>query len=113
MSDQSKDYPSLFQQAKNLSKFGWDMIQYIMQNEDTVLIVSDEVFRERMTICKACDRYDDLQNRCMECGCFLNQKARVVLDGCPLDKWKPDQKGWEEKFQGIVEDLNKDSQEPS
>lgn len=103
--ENKKEYPSLFQQAKNLSKFGWDMMQYVIQNEDRVLFVTDEVFRDRMTICKACDRYDDLQNRCTECGCYLNQKARMILDGCPLGKWNPDQEGWEKRFGEMMKDM--------
>ena len=106
--DQKKEYPSLFQQAQNLSKFGWDMMQYIMKNEEKLLFVSDEVFRERLTICRGCDRFDDLQMRCMECGCFLNQKARMVLDGCPLNKWTANQEEWEAKFDEMVKDMDQD-----
>lgn len=106
MSD--KEYPSLFQQAKNLSKFSWEMMQYIMKNEQKVMFVTDEVFRERMQICKSCPSYDDLQNRCTECGCFLNQKARMVLDGCPLNKWSPDQEGWEKRMDEMIGEMKED-----
>jgi hypothetical protein len=100
MSD--KEYPSLFQQAKNLSKFSWEMMQYIMQNEQKVMFVSDEVFRSRLEVCKGCDKFDDLQMRCTECGCFLNQKARMVLDGCPLNKWSANQEQWEKNMEEFI-----------
>ena len=67
MSDE-KQYPSIGQQAKNLANFSWELVQYITQHRDTVLFVSDDVYKERVTICKGCDKYDELENKCIECG---------------------------------------------
>ena len=59
---EEKKYPSLPQQGKNLAKFTWDLLNYITQNEEKVLFVKDEVYKERVTICRSCDKYDELEN---------------------------------------------------
>jgi len=101
-----KQYPSVFEQGKNLSKFTWDVINYITNNQEKVLFVSDEVYRERITICKGCDKYDEFENKCVECGCYLPGKARIILDSCPLKKWNADEVSWDEKFNMISKDLD-------
>lgn len=108
-----KNYPSLFQQGKNLAGFTWELLNYITKNEEKVLFVSDEVYKERMTTCKSCDKYDELENRCMECGCYVPGKAKIILDSCPLDKWGVDSSGWEEKFANIEKDMGLDKTQES
>jgi hypothetical protein len=76
------DYPSFAQQAKNLVNFA---SQVVTSNQP--LFVSDEVKKQRLTICKECEYYDAQQIRCKSCGCFLLQKASFALDSCPLQKW--------------------------
>ena len=66
MSDE-KQYPSLGQQAKNLANFSWELVKYIHQNHSSVMFVTDDVYKERTTICKSCERFDDMENKCMEC----------------------------------------------
>jgi hypothetical protein len=108
-----KDYPSLFQQGKNLAGFTWELLNYITKNEDKVLFVSDEVYKERVSICRSCDRYDELENRCVECGCYVPGKAKINIDSCPLKKWDVDSTGWEEKFSNIQKDMGLDNSEES
>ena len=50
-------------------------------------MLSEEEFKERMSICEKCNRYDTSQSRCMECGCFMLLKARLGTEDCPLGKW--------------------------
>jgi hypothetical protein len=109
--DDKKKYPSLFQQGKNLAGFAWELINYIESNQDKVLFVSDEVYKKRVLTCRECDKYDELNNRCIECGCYVPAKAKIILDSCPLNKWGVDNSDWEEKFNSIIEDLGKDVNE--
>lgn len=102
---EEKNYPSLIQQGKNLANFSWDLLNYIIKNEEKTLFVSDEIYQERYLICKSCDKYDEMENRCTDCGCYVPAKARAILDSCPLGKWSADEKGWEEKFSSIQTDL--------
>ncbi len=110
MSDE-KQYPSIGQQAKNLANFSWDLIKYIHENHNTVLFVSDDVYKERTQICKSCERFDDMENKCMECGCYIPGKARIILDSCPLNKWSADENSWQEKFEDITNKLDKKEEE--
>jgi len=107
MSD--KEYPSLAQQGKNLAEFTWELLNYITKNEDKVLFVSDEVYKERTLICKSCDMYDELENRCRECGCYVPAKAKIILDSCPLNKWGVDSSNWKERFSDIQNDMGLDN----
>lgn len=102
--NKNEEFPSLVDQAKNLSKFGWDLIRYAMQNEDKILFVTNDVYEERIKICQGCPRFHTAQERCLECGCHIPTKARIVLDGCPLDKWKPNEEQWNENFNHFVDD---------
>lgn len=114
MSEQSEQkYPSLFQQGKNLAGFTWELLNYITKNEDKVLFVSDEVYKERIGICRTCDKYDELENRCRECGCYVPGKAKINIDSCPLKKWDVDASNWEEKFDNIQKELGLDKPEES
>jgi len=102
---EEKQYPSLVQQGKNLANFTWDLLNYITKNQEKVLFVSDEIYKERTTICKSCNKFDDLENRCMECGCYIPAKAKLILDSCPLEKWGVDSSTWEERFSNIETDM--------
>lgn len=110
MSDE-KQYPSLGQQAKNLAKFSWELVQYIHKNKGGPLMVSDEIYKERTSVCKSCDKFDDLENKCMECGCYIPAKAKMILDSCPLDKWKDLSNEWEEVFNQIIKDTEENKNE--
>ena len=105
-----KEYSSLGEKAKNLANFSWELMQYMVQNKDGALFVSDEVHKERTEICKSCDRYNHAHQTCKECGCFIPAKSKVILDSCPLDKWSADKDGWESKFNEIVEGIDKNSE---
>jgi hypothetical protein len=50
--------------------------------------VTDDEVMERMTTCRSCEMYDDQQNRCNACGCFLNAKALFRSAECDLGKWR-------------------------
>lgn len=51
---------------------------------------NNELYEERIDICKQCEQYyidKILGARCNECGCRLNAKARIPEATCPLNKW--------------------------
>jgi len=110
MSEENQ-YPSFTKQAKNLAQFSWNLIQYIHKNQGKPLTVSDEQYHERTTICKSCIKFDDLENKCMECGCYIPAKAKMILDSCPLNKWRDMSGEWEEVFNKIMEDTKENKNE--
>ena len=84
-------FPSLSEQFKNLRESFHHNFTYLVNKQyrtEQDLLVSNEKYEERLTICKGCDRFDKEQTRCMECGCFLKVKATRGPEPCPLDKWK-------------------------
>ena len=98
--------PNLVEKGKNLAKFSWDLIKYLGNNQET-LFASDEIYRERLSICKSCDKYKELENECAECGCYIPMKAKIILDSCPLEKWVANNDGWDDRFKDIVKDMDK------
>lgn len=104
---ESNNYPSLLQQGKNLAKFSWKFIKYLQENGDESLIVSDEIYNDRLETCKSCPKYDKEQSRCYECGCFLLAKAKFILEDCPLNKWTSiNEEDWEASFNNIINDID-------
>ena len=49
--------PSMMEKGKNLAKFSWQLINYIKQNHEKVLVVEDETYKERIMVCRDCDSY--------------------------------------------------------
>lgn len=58
----------------------------LMDGKD--ITVPEEEFQRRMVICRKCPRFKPDTAQCLECGCFLNFKAKLNDMKCPLDKWK-------------------------
>jgi len=107
---EEKKYPSLFDQAKNLAGFSWEVMKYIHEHQGEVLFVTEDVYKERISMCRGCDKYDEMENKCIECGCYIPAKARVVLDSCPLEKWTADKASWDERFEKITKELDNSSE---
>lgn len=104
------DYPSLPEQGANLSKFIFEIMKKTMRGD--ALLVSAEVQKERLEVCKGCEYYDPEQLRCRHCGCFLEQKVKWALDSCPIEKWQQSDKDWVNgKFDEVVEHV-KNGTEP-
>ena len=48
---------------------------------------SDEVYRERIAICKSCDKYIKFLGNCSICKCFMKVNARIAPMACPQKYW--------------------------
>lgn len=51
-------------------------------------MASKEEKSERHQICQLCDKFNEEEYRCNECGCFLKLKIPLKTSMCPLGKWK-------------------------
>lgn len=53
-------------------------------------IVSDSVLKERIAICEVCPLFRSTDRMCLECGCYMDMKAKLADVSCPLEepKWK-------------------------
>jgi len=88
------EMPSKIQMAKNLAKSIVENISSVIQGNE--LTISEDDFQTRMNICKGidghiprCELYMEKENRCYDCGCYLNIKAKLFAMVCPLSKWPP------------------------
>ena len=98
----------LIDKGKNLAKFSWDLISHIQTHKESIF-ASDELYRERMMICKSCDKYKELENECKVCGCYVPMKAKIILDSCPINKWTPSHKEWNERFDDVMKEIGEKS----
>ena len=48
---------------------------------------TDEVYNERLNICKSCIYYFKLTGQCKRCLCFMKVKARLSTLSCPQKYW--------------------------
>lgn len=93
--DYKPEYPPVHKQASSLAKFTFEIIKKALRSE--ALLVSDQVYNERLSECHKCEYFDPEQTRCRQCGCFLEQKARFALDSCPVHKWDESDIDWTQK----------------
>ena len=49
---------------------------------------SQEVYEDRMAICKDCKFYHNLLGNCLICKCFMKIKARIAPMECPQKYWQ-------------------------
>ena len=47
----------------------------------------DEATESRLAICRACEHFATLPQRCRRCGCLLSLKVRLASSHCPIGKW--------------------------
>ncbi len=50
--------------------------------------VPNEVYEDRITICKSCVYYFKPTGTCKDCGCFMKIKARLAPMECSQKKWQ-------------------------
>lgn len=81
----SDDFPSIPEQARNLSKTALDIAKSFATTRR--LLVPDDLVDLRNSICESCDRYEFESSRCKECGCFMVNKVRFNGATCPLNYW--------------------------
>ena len=49
--------------------------------------VPDEIYEERLAICKECIYYSKTLGQCKRCLCFVKLKARLAPMACPQKYW--------------------------
>lgn len=93
----------------NLAKFSLKLIEYLSKDEENDLLISSEkIYNNRLKICRSCSKFDKKNQECLECGCNIPDKAKFILDSCPLNKWTMSNEEWESIFQNIINDMKID-----
>ena len=69
--------------------------------------VSNEVYEDRIAICKSCVYYKKLLGNCSVCKCFMKVKARIAPMECPQKYWSKttEMKAPDELPKEIVEEI--------
>ena len=49
--------------------------------------VPNEIYEDRITICKSCVYYSSILGNCTICKCFMKVKARIAPLACPQKYW--------------------------
>ena len=49
--------------------------------------VSDSDANARLNICKTCEFFNQLSQRCSKCGCKMAIKTYLKAEKCPVGKW--------------------------
>ena len=64
--------------------------------------------KERWAICELCEHYDEPEEGCKYCGCYLPHKIKDPWGDCPLDKWISNDEEWEsshyDKLKSVIID---------
>lgn len=55
-------------------------------NIETELKVPDELYEERLSVCKDCDLL--LEGMCRVCGCYVELRAVMKKNACPRHRWE-------------------------
>ena len=58
--------------------------EYIERIEDDIK-ANDDLYEERLLVCKSCDYL--LDGMCRACGCFVELRAKIEANVCPYEKW--------------------------
>lgn len=48
---------------------------------------SPEEAAKRLDVCRTCELYEQVSNRCSKCGCYLSMKVSWANEKCPMGKW--------------------------
>ena len=50
--------------------------------------VPNEIYEDRMAICKSCTYYSSLLGNCTICKCFMKVKSKISSQSCPKGFWQ-------------------------
>jgi len=59
----------------------WDLLN---PNTD---FASNELQKQRYSVCRSCPEFIDLTTQCKKCGCIMKLKTKLSAAQCPINKW--------------------------
>mgnify|MGYP000886643682 CR=1 FL=1 len=59
----------------------------VIQNIDKAVLIKQPIKEHRLNICNSCEFYIQKQDKCKQCGCIMNIKAKLYAARCPVGKW--------------------------
>lgn len=83
--EDTSNFPSLFQQARNFAKEMWNTSKNAAQGLP-ILVDADTAYI-RFETCLSCEELKQDSFRCMKCGCYMKTKTQLASASCPIGKW--------------------------
>lgn len=80
-----KELPSFKDMVKSLAGTMKDVAGGVLHGEG--LLVTEQIYNERMSVCNGCEFFRQEDKRCSQCGCFMEAKTRLKKTYCPIHKW--------------------------
>ena len=80
------ELPSFTDMAKGFFGSAKDVVSGVVHGEG--VMVTEEVYINRMNICNGCEFFRHEDKRCSQCGCFMEAKTRFKKTYCPVHKWE-------------------------
>jgi uncharacterized paraquat-inducible protein A len=77
--------PSPIQMTKNLMQSLGRNVQSVAAGNN--LRISSEDAQKRLSICSGCEFFQQAQQRCGKCGCYMAVKTYLKAERCPIGKW--------------------------
>ena len=65
-------------------KYFANLHEYI-NNLEADIKASEEIYEERLSVCKECELL--MQGMCRTCGCYVELRAAIRNRSCPNEKW--------------------------
>jgi hypothetical protein len=94
----------------NLSELIFNYLDefFLQESMGKAFHTSNSCQKKRWEICESCVHYDEPEEGCKHCGCYLPHKIKDPFGSCPLEKWISDSEQWnEEHFDFIKNELIK------
>ncbi|HPS78653.1 MAG TPA: hypothetical protein PLS53_10905, partial [Thermoanaerobaculaceae bacterium] len=87
---QPAQFPSLPQQARNAAGAIFRAVRSLTQGQPT--LSPEALLATRLAQCRACPAstpgtVDVEHRRCLDCGCYLFAKVKLMTEECPRAKW--------------------------
>jgi len=77
--------PSLGTMAKTFSQSVVRNIQSVASGN--ALKLTEQDANARLEVCKKCEFFNSIQQRCNKCGCFMAIKTYLKAEKCPIGRW--------------------------
>ena len=56
-----------------------------IENLDTDIKAPDPLYEDRLAACRECEQL--LAGMCRSCGCYVELRAVITKNRCPIEKW--------------------------
>jgi hypothetical protein len=75
---------------------------FIQESEGKGFHSSKSCQKERWSLCQSCEHFDEPEEGCKHCGCYLPHKIQDPFGSCPLEKWTSNSEQWNVEHYDLV-----------